>query len=61
MKKMSTKKVSKGFKANACISPPSNFMVYRVFLNSKNSLDDSFISSNNYFKEQNTCGMLVLN
>ena len=49
---MSTRKVSINFKANACISPSSNFMVYRmIFLNSTNKLDDFCIPHNNYFKK----------
>ena len=51
MKKMSTKKVSKRFKANACISSLSNFMVSWVFLNSTNKLDHSCISNDIYFKK----------
>ena len=48
---MSTKIVSKSFKANACISSLSNFMVSWVFLNSTNKFDHSYISCDIYFKK----------
>jgi len=51
MKKISTKRVSKGSKANACISSFSNFMVSWVFLNSINKFDYSCISGNIYLKK----------
>ena len=51
MKKVSTKKVSKGSKTNACISSLSNLMVSWIFLNSTNKFDHSCIYSDIYFKK----------
>ena len=51
MKKMSNKVVLKSFKANACISSLSDFMVPWAFLNSTNKFDHSYISCGIDFKK----------
>ena len=51
MKRIRTGKVSRSFKANACISSLSNFMVSWIFLNSTNKLNHSSIFNDIYFKK----------